>query len=318
MSLGDLKRRVRVGLDVLRPSRFPLHGDSRFSPFFIVGSGRAGTTLLRRVLQGNEQVHIPPEIWSFRKTYKRFLQYRSVLSWTDLAAILTRVYIADSDFDDAFKAETFSIMEQLGALPEKSRSLASLIDAISRAHGRHSGASFTRWGDKTPLNSFCLEEIVEVFPDARFIHLIRDPADVIRSYLKYDMVPDLEAGASRWSRAVQSVREFKSKHESSGGDAYDERVLEVYYEDFVSSPESVIRSICAFLDLNFETMRVGQTDHVDEIDEIAGREHHANVFQPISTEHIGKGRRELDDSALKELDALIGSECEALGYEPLA
>lgn len=236
--IDDLKTRVRTGLSLLRTSKLPLHRNEKYAPFFIVGSGRAGTTLLRRILQASNQVHIPPEIWSFQTTYRRFLKYRSVLPWSDLVAVLTRKYISESNFDHSFKANTLYLIEELTDLPDDSRSLASFIDAVNRAHGNHSGASFTRWGDKTPLNSFHLDEIANVFPDARFIHLIRDPADVVYSYLKYDQVApevsDIKSGAHRWLKSVQSVSTFA---ETSSG--REQHVIEIHYEKFVHNPEAV-------------------------------------------------------------------------------
>jgi hypothetical protein len=308
----EVKAKARRHLHLYRSGcEAPLHCSEGVQPFFIVGSGRAGTTLLRRILQASDEIHIPPEIWSFKDTYTHFLRYRSILSWGDLISVLVCRRIARGDFEPSFRRKGVSIIQGLIDLPTNERSLARVIDAINRQHGHHQGATFSRWGDKTPLNSFCLEEIVEVFPDAKFIHMIRDPADVIRSYLerKEIALDNLRTAVGRWDRAVQSVINFGKKNE---------QVIEIRYEDLVSHPEAETESICEFLGLNFRPSWLGRTDHFDEIDEVAGRDHHANVFEPISTKHVGKGRRELSTEALHRLDSLIGEKVEQLGYEPIA
>jgi len=306
----QVKKKVQRRLHLYRSGcDAPLQNRENFQPFFIVGSGRAGTTLLRRILQASDEVHVPPEIWSFEDTYNHFLRYRSILSWEDLMSVLVRRYVVGGDFEDSFRRKGLALVQELIDLPTHKRSLARVIDTMNRHHGYHRDATFSRWGDKTPLNSFCLEEIVEVFPDAKFIHMIRDPVDVLRSYLNHDIVADLESGIDRWNRSVRSVINF---------DRGDGRVTEVRYEDFVSQPETEVKSICDFLGLDFQSSWFNRTDHYDEIDEVTRRDHHANVFEPISTEHVGKGRRELSAETLYRLDSLIGEKVEQLGYEPIA
>src|SRR5258708_7019695 len=53
-------RRFARPLPVLLLGR-PLHGAERHRPFFIVGSGRCGSTLLRAMLEAHPDVHVPPE-----------------------------------------------------------------------------------------------------------------------------------------------------------------------------------------------------------------------------------------------------------------
>src|SRR5215471_11038818 len=42
------------------------------TPFFIVGSSRSGTTLLRLILAGHSRMHIPPETWFILPLVARF------------------------------------------------------------------------------------------------------------------------------------------------------------------------------------------------------------------------------------------------------
>ena len=42
------------------------------APFFVVGAGRSGTTLLRLILAGHSRLHIPPETWFLRSLVRDF------------------------------------------------------------------------------------------------------------------------------------------------------------------------------------------------------------------------------------------------------
>ena len=307
------KARLQHTFRKLRPGHnIPLHRHEMYSPFFIVGSGRAGTTLLRRILQTSDEVHIPPETWAFKKTYSRFIQYRSTLPWDELVAALVFIYTTQSDFSSEFWSEGFNITKEITNMTKGDRSLSNIIDTINRSHGYFRSATFSRWGDKTPLNSFCMDEIVGVFPDARFIHMVRDPVDVVRSYLKHDEaapeVTDLESAAKRWRNAVLSVMKFRRK----GG-----RVMDVYYEDFVSDPASEMKKICNFLELKYKNILISSYDKDNELKDIKSSRHHENVLDSISEDHIGKGRRELNKCDLKILDDIIKDICEEIGYESL-
>ena len=85
---GVMRRAYRY-LPVLLKGR-PLHDEARYRPFFIIGSGRCGTTLLRAMLQTHPTVHIPPETYSLGQIIQEYPRY-SRLPWDELLRlILTR------------------------------------------------------------------------------------------------------------------------------------------------------------------------------------------------------------------------------------
>ena len=308
--LYDARARFRAATHSLLRSRPPLDRGEGVAPFFIVGSGRTGTTLLRRILQASDEVHIPPEIWAFKGAYYRFLLYSPVMIWGDLVQLITVHYVLNSGFSDDLKAKAFDIAEGAVALPKEQRSLAAILDHIYRYHGTDQGTSFQRWGDKTPLNSYCLDEINRVFEDARFIHLVRDGVDVVNSRLKYGLQPTLQAAAERWTSAVRAVHAFEAR--------FPDRVIQVRYEDMVREPHDVIRNICTFIGVTFEPRMIETCDHVHEIKDVKDLRHHENVFGSVSTHRVGKGRERLDAATKGELQQLIGVDLVRLGYEPVS
>ncbi len=99
----------------------------------------------------------------------------------------------------------------------------------------------SRWGNKTPAYLLHMRAIADLLPEAHFIHLIRDGRDVAVSIRNLWFGPDSIDTAARWW-----VSRLEEGRRQAAGLAH---YVEVTYEDLVTAPESVLRRLCAFLDL---------------------------------------------------------------------
>ena len=98
-----------------------------------------------------------------------------------------------------------------------------------------------RWGDKTPHYIMDIASLVEVFPAAKVIHIIRDGRDVDLSWLKAGFEPrNLFTAATLWKRYVSAGC-------SAGAMLPRENYLEVRYESLLSQPVDTMRTVCAFI-----------------------------------------------------------------------
>lgn len=285
----------------------PLQRQEGFAPFFVVGSGRCGSTLLRRILQASDEVHIPPEAYSLPPARHFVLRHRD-RSWSYVVRNVLAFYELHPEFG-SFELSLRGLVPELLELSADRRSLARIIDAIYRYHGQQRGQTFTRWGDKTPLHSFHMPEILQVFPDARFIHLIRDGADVAASRLQAGFEADITAAARRWQSAVNAVQAFARQHTGI--------CLDVRYEHLVSETVEAVKTICAFLDLHFDASMIESREHAGNMGDVGILEHHKNVFRPVNPDSIGRGRRALTAQQLADLHRVIGRDLQRLGYDPL-
>src|SRR5712691_5653143 len=96
-----------------------------------------------------------------------------------------------------------------------------------------------RWLEKTPGNVFAFHRVREGFPDALFVHLLRDARVVVASLMRLNETPF--QAVSRWYCAVLAGRSL------SGLDCY----VELKYEDLVHAPEAELRRLCSFLHEDF-------------------------------------------------------------------
>jgi hypothetical protein len=123
----------------------------------------------------------------------------------------------------------------------------------------------TRFLDKNTRNSRRIEYLIAVFPDALFIHMIRDPRAVVSSFLKVDWWPDLQIWSQNNVTPKQWEKEGRDPAELAAGlwcaeseyildriDMLKDRYLQVFYEDLVSEPDSEIRRILDFVGLEWQ------------------------------------------------------------------
>jgi len=304
----DAKARLRGVYHALFSRGVPLHRDEGCTPFFIVGSGRCGTTLLRRILLASPEVYIPPENWSLGGMISDFRYYRWLMPWKALVFLSMGRHITGSQ--RWFDSPPTGLRKQLLSLPESQRSLARMIDETYRYHGREQNATFESWGDKTPMNVNHMEAILAVFPEAKFIHLIRDGADVVHSWSKLGRYEDdLRGAVERWEEAIEKAGEFKSSK--------PERLLEIKYEELVKRPRKVTRKVCMHTGIPYEEGMERRTDHVDEMEAAKSQRHYKNVFDSITEENISKGRRALTEDQREILRPQMNEKLIDLGYAPL-
>ncbi len=289
---------------------FPLHGEERYKPFFLIGSGRSGSTLFRRILTAHSQLHIPPENFALVSSIQKFKQYCKTMVWEDLVHLILSLFEFHHEFY-TFKISLRPLVHRLIETPHDRRNLAFILDSLYRYHAEKHGISMNRWGDKTPLVTYepgMLEQLLKIFPDAQFIHLVRDGCDVIASTLRYGFFTDLTTAANRWVRVVQNARQFTEAHPQC--------CMVVRYEDLVCNPEKVIKAVCRFLKVEFEPQMIHSENLANEMGDVPVLHEHIEVSKPINVSNIGMGRKEFTKEEKELLQAIIGKELAHFGYPP--
>ncbi|MEY2567271.1 MAG: hypothetical protein QOE35_1800 [Actinomycetota bacterium] len=191
---------------------------------------------------------------------------------------------------------------------EAPATFADAVRCLYRMHANRQRKS--RYGDKTPWAVMHIGLLAGLFPEARFVHVIRDGRDVALSYLEAGFgPPTLEAGALEWRRYVEAGRR-------AGRALGPTRYLEARYEDLVASPQAVLERICAFLELPFVP---GMLLYYERADEVVGSMPHPqarrNVYLPPTT-GLRDWRSALNPTQQALFTALAGKLLATLDYEP--
>lgn len=243
-----------------------------------------------------------------RRAIRCFKRYRFFLPWDHLVNLTLAIFEYYPEFDK-FEISLRPLTQRLKSVPHESRSLALILDNLYRFHGEQVRKKFSVWGDKTPINSYALDQIISVFPQARFIHILRDGGDVVSSLMKAGIRPDLESAATRWQTSVAAVQQFIRRHPTAS--------YELRYEALTQNPEGAMKPVFEFLNLRFDAAFIESRSPESAIRDLSKYSHLSNVMDPISTSNIGKGRNELSIEQKQALQKIIGSDLERLGYPPL-
>ena len=291
---------------VVNYANHPLHRNEPIAPFFIVGAGRSGSTLLRRILLAHPVLHIPPETHVLGDAIHLYRRHRH-WPWSQLVRLVLAQFEFQRDFE-AFELQLRPLVEGLERAPHDDRSCALILDRLYARHASESSSEAPRWGDKSPFNSFHLKPIAAVFPRAVFIHVVRDGCDVVSSLLDAELFVDVWGAGRRWAQSIAAVDEFERTHA--------DRVHEVRYEELVSEPVRVVENLCRFLTVERAPGMVDSEGLAERMGDVPRHAHHQRVREPISTSSIGEGRRKLSASDRHSLAPLIDPTLQRLGYPP--
>ena len=268
-------------------------------PFpFIVASGRSGTTLLQAMLDSHPDMAIPPEAHFLVPLSRRVRRVNGRLDTGHLTWLLRRSQFAiwglPPDEVEAALAEARPV------------DYAEAIRAVYASFARRRGKR--RYGDKTPKHVGDIPYLARMFPEGRFIHMIRDGRDVTCSFVAHRLGPRNAAeGALRWKRAVEAGRR-------AGRDLGPDRYLEVRYEALVEDPRGQLEMIGRFIHLDFDERMLEYHRHAERLLPTSQlQDLHRNLSRPPRP-GLRDWRREMEPPEVAVFEALAGDLLEALGY----
>lgn len=219
-------------------------------PFFVLGCVRSGTTMLRDALRMHPNLACPEETHFFRwgEPYGTEAMSRSLSN----NAVLKK----HREIDGITEPEFSDLLRQCGSRGE-------LYTRYMALYLQRKKPGATRWFDKTPQNVYGALLAASSMPRSRFIHIVRDPINVVASLRigRIVKVENLTGACNYWNEAVQIVAGLKR--------AYPARVFELRYEDFVAEPESQLKLLLDFIGEPFDAawfsqLNTRQIDHKDE------------------------------------------------------
>ena len=272
------------------------------SPFFIVGAGRSGTTLLRLMLIAHSRIEIPPETWFVSELVRR-LPIREVLAPAEVARAV-EIMTADYRWPDmGMTAE--ALRQAAAALPNPR--LVDVIDIVYRHHLASSGKM--RFGDKTPRYIEIVPQLSILYPGAKFIHLVRDGRDVAASIIELNWN---DKGCRYYERDFRWTQVLRQR-EQLGKSDLDRNILDVRYEELVRAPEETMWRICAFLGEEFEPAMIDSNRLVERVP-ARERKIHPKLEKRLSEEAIAAWRTKLSNLECFAMEACLQKDLRRWGY----
>ena len=264
---------------------------------FLLGCRRSGTTLLRVMFDANPQIAVPLET---------YFPVDPVPAWIG----------ADGSLDVAHAAEDLQRQtwcKKMALDPQAVRdelvstgaaTYPDLLRAFFRVYADAQGKP--RYANKTPRHVIFIPQLARMFPEGRFVHIVRDGRNVALSILERDRsVPDLAAAARLWREHVERGR-------ADGRALGPERYAEVRYEDLLDGPEDALRRLCAFVDVPFDDAMLRYYERIPEM--VIGSGQHRKLSQP-PTKGLRDWRTVMSRTDVAVFESIAGRSLDAFGYE---
>lgn len=211
----------------------PNNGPMNPGPVFVVGMWRSGTSLLYALLNQHPQMGLMYES-DFPLLSSLFFLPRKSSFW------IPKV-------DSWNGALTRHKIDSAG-IPEDTVGLPNAFRAVAQQYAQKKGA--TIWGCKSPNYYDCMNQLADWFPDAKFVVIWRDPADVCRSILRAAVKSPWFARAGMDLRALLGCRRMKEEADQlvRRGAA----IHQLQYDDLVRDPVNTLTAICDFIGIPFD------------------------------------------------------------------
>ncbi len=275
------------------------------APIFIVGCPRSGTTLLQITLDAHPNIAIPPESFLFQRFPPVWERYGNLNDETNL-----RLLAGDLLADERIKDWRLIVSVDEFCRRLDARTIRGAVSLLFQLYAEQKGKS--RWGDKTPQHSLYLKEILAVFPDAKFIHFVRDGRDVAESLSRIHIGPkSILSIASYWRKHVMAFHEFKKSLDPS-------MYVEPRYEDFVRDPAPQQKAIFDFLgekppEKKADDRALPDTDAKRHA--LSAVSHHGMLKGGISENKVGIYKSRFSMREIEIFETVAGDALKLYGYE---
>jgi hypothetical protein len=201
-------------------------------------SSSSGSHFLSYLLNDHPEIACGDELYLYPKPllYRDFGELKRLESYVRRRKLTSEPYDANRSFLTDLESYGLTSDVVWGWIRE-SGGVRDLVERFEAHVGALTGKRV--WAEKTPQNIKLLGPFLAAFPEARVIHIVRDPRDVLLSLMQRTR-PLLEA-AETWLTSVAAAWKHRR----------DARVLEIRYEDLILSREATLERLCRHLGVEF-------------------------------------------------------------------
>lgn len=250
--------------------------EEKFCPIFVVGNSRSGTTLMGTILGRHasvfrfEELHFFEELWSATDSDTNCSAEEAASLAAKLFDIQRNGYLTRGNWKD-YLEESQTLVDNITPPLSPDKVFSAFLGYETKRQNKSIGC------DQTPQNILYIGEILEHYPHASIVHMIRDPRATLlsqknrwrRPFLS-DNIPKKEAirywvnyhpitMTQLWKANVRTVDQFLD----------DERVYTLKYEDLLTEPEKEVEKVCQFANITFspDMLQVPQVNSSSQRDQ---------------------------------------------------
>lgn len=209
-------------------------------PIFIISLPRSGSTLLQRILNNHSEIATTSEPWLLLpliymiKRTGLVSEYSHTSSYIALADLIKKLPNKEDDFYDSIRLFADSIYSKF-CQDQK------------------------YFVDKTPRYFLIIDDIYKIYPDAKFIYLVRNPLDIIASIM------------TTWhnNRFLKLYKNYIDIYKGpllihDAFKRYQNNSFLVRYEELVTEPNKIIKDLCCYLDIDYSSSLVNSVGNIEK------------------------------------------------------
>lgn len=258
---------------------------------FVVGNSRSGTTMMGRILGKHPNVYTFGELHFFGQLCAP--PFSSKSRREEIEELASQLHCIQQEGyrihgnPHRFLGEARTFLESLTTYPETQ---AALFETFLHYVAAENGGTIPC--DQTPRNVFYIADILQLYPKARVVNMIRDPRDVLlsqkrkwkRRFLGGSDMPMKETFRDWvnyhpitisyiWRTAVTAAAQFLQH----------ERVTSVYFEELLAHPEATVEQLCDFVGITYthamlQVPQVGSSVAEDQPQQLGINPHRAHSW----------------------------------------
>ncbi len=230
-------------------------GNEDPSPIFVVGQPRTGTTLVERIIVAHSQVHSAGELRQFGHCLRRLGNYQE--------ATLQSPKLAE-----------------MGASVDPQMLGNAYLQTTAKLRG-----DTPRFVDKLPPNYLYIPLILKALPNAKIVHLRRNPMDACFASFKQLFADAYPHSYEQGEMARHHARYYELMN--TWRERFGDRFLDIAYEDTAADLEPNARRLIEYLELPWEDACLDFHEQSGAVTTASS----VQVRQPAHTRSIGRWRR---------------------------
>ena len=275
------------------------------SPIFIGGCMRSGTTMLGAMLGSHPERVTTPET-QFKSELFQLLDGRDISGEAQMMKYFSYI-------ENSFRFKIWGVAPLKSDFENKLKtgqietSYRSLIDWFVRKYGEQKLNKFNckTWVDHSPYNVRYASKLLKYYPEAKFVHILRDGRGVSCSYFNIDWGPcTINQAADIWKKELNINLNAEKVIPV-------QQLVHVKYEDLVANPSNTLKQLCEQLKIEYVPEMTEGNDFVPPAYTV---QQHALVGSKPNKNKGGSWKSQLTSRQQEIFETIAGEELKKLGY----